>query len=104
MDRHRCTVEDLFARRFTPAFREVMREVVGKAHELFAEGLPLIGLVDWRLALDLDLFSHGGLKVLDKIARQDYNVLASRPAVSKLERVGLLLTSLARMIFARTAG
>jgi len=101
--RHGCTVEEVCARRFTPAFREVMREIVGKARELFLEGLPLSGMVDRRLALDLDLFSRGGLRVLDKIARQDYNVLASRPSVSKAERVGLLLGSLGRLAFTRAA-
>jgi len=103
MERHGYTVDDLFAHRFTPAFREVMREIVEKARALFVGGLPLIGLVDRRLALDLDLFSRGGMRVLDKIARQDYNVLASRPAISKAERVGLLLGSLARMAFTRAA-
>ena len=91
MERHGYTVDDLFAHRFTPAFREVMREIVAKARELFLEGLPLVGMVDRRLALDLDLFSRGGMRVLDKIERQDYNVLAARPAISKVERVGLLL-------------
>ena len=103
MERHGYTVDDLFAHRATPAFREVMREIVEKARTLFVEGLPLIGMVDRRLSLDLDLFSRGGMRVLDKIARQDYNVLASRPAVSKAERVGLLLGSLARMVFSRAA-
>ena len=99
MERHGYTVEELFARRFTPAFREVMREIVEKARELFLEGLPLIGMVNRRLALDLDLFSRGGLRVLDKIEQQDYDVLAARPAISKAERVGLLLGSLARLAF-----
>ena len=75
MERHGYTVEELCARRFTPAFREVMREAVEKARELFLEGLPLAGMVDRRLALDLDLFSRGGMRVLDKIERQDYDVL-----------------------------
>jgi squalene synthase HpnC len=97
MERHGYTVDDLFARRFTPAFRQVMREIVEKARELFLEGMPLIGMVNRRLSLDLDLFSRGGLKVLDKIVRQDYNVLASRPSISKAERVGLLLRSLGRL-------
>ena len=103
MQRHGYTVEDLFAHRFTPAFREVMREIVEKARELFVEGLPLIGMVDRRLALDLDLFSRGGLRVLDKIAAQDYNVLAARPSISKTERLGLLLASLGRLAFTRAA-
>jgi squalene synthase HpnC len=103
MERHGYSVDDLFARRFTPAFREVMREIVEKARDLFLEGMPLIRMVNRRLSLDLDLFSRGGLRVLDKIARQDYNVLASRPSVSKAERVGLLLGSLGRLAFTRAA-
>ena len=103
MERHGYAVDDLFAHRFTPGFREVMRETVEKARDLFMEGMPLIGMVNRRLSLDLDLFSRGGLRVLDKIAQQDYNVLASRPFISKAERVGLLLGSLGRLAFKRAA-
>jgi phytoene/squalene synthetase len=77
-----------------------MREVVGKAHELFLKGLPLAGMVDRRLAIDLDLFSRGGMRVLEKIRQQGFDVLGQRPAVTKLERVGLLLGSVARVTFA----
>lgn len=103
MERHGYTVDELFARRFSPAFREVMREVVAQAQTLFEKGLPLSGLVDRRLALDLDLFSRGGMRVLAKIEQQGYDVLASRPSISKTERVGLLLASLARVAFSRAA-
>jgi squalene synthase HpnC len=85
------------------AFRAVMRDIVAKARELFLEGLPLVGMVDRRLALDLDLFNRGGMRVLDKIERADYDVLAARPAISKVERVGLLLASLVRVAFSRAA-
>ena len=88
--------EELFAHRFTPAFREVMREVCAVAQDLFMRGLPLVGMVDRRLSIDLDLFSRGGMRVLDKIKALDHNVLAQRPHVSKSERVGLLLGALAR--------
>jgi squalene synthase HpnC len=103
MARHGYTVDDLYARRFTPAFREVMVEIVARARDLFQAGLPLPGKVDRRLALDIDLFSRGGLRVLDKIKQQDYDVLAARPAISKAERVGILLGSLARVAFTRAA-
>ena len=103
MERHRYTVDDLFAHRFTPGFREVMREIVDKARALFLEGMPLISMVNRRLSLDLDLFSRGGLLVLDKIVQQDYNVLSARPAISKGERVRLLLGSLGRLAFTRAA-
>src|SRR5262252_6771352 len=84
--RHGYTIEELFARRFTPAFREVMREIVERARCLFLEGRPLAGRVDRRLALDIDLFSRGGLRVLEKIEQQGFDVLHARPAVSKAER------------------
>ncbi|MGB7721112.1 MAG: squalene synthase HpnC [Bryobacteraceae bacterium] len=103
MERHGYTVEELRARRFTPAFREVMRLAVEKARELFLEGLPLSTMVDRRLALDLDLFSRGGLRVLEMIEQRDYDVLAARPAISKAGRVRLLLGSLARTAFRRAA-
>jgi squalene synthase HpnC len=95
--RHRYTLEDLYAHRMTPAFRDAMREAVARARELFVEGLPLSSMLDRRLALDIDLFSRGGMRVLDKIAGQDYDVLSRRPAISKAERVWLLLGSLARV-------
>src|SRR5215472_19274439 len=101
--RHNYTVEEMFARRFDARFRDVMREAVAKARELFLIGLPLSRMVDKRLSIDLELFSRGGMRVLDKIEQQDYDVLSRRPSISKLERVGLLLGVLARSAFARAA-
>ncbi len=90
MASHRCTLEDLKALRFTDGFRGAMREAVDVARKLFEQGLPLAKTVHRRLGFDLELFSRGGLKILDKIERQDYNVLAKRPAISKLDRLGVL--------------
>ena len=101
--RHKYPVEDLFARRFDANFRAAMKESVEVARELFLKGLPLAGQVDRRLAIDLELFSRGGLKVLEKIERQDYNVLSARPKVTKMERVALLLGAVTRRAFSRAA-
>jgi squalene synthase HpnC len=103
LDRHGYPLEDLLARRMRPEFREAMREIVTRARELFVQGLPLVGMVDRRLALDLDLFSRGGMRVLEKIEARDYDVLSGRPAISRVERVGLLLRSLARVAFRQAA-
>ena len=99
-EKHGYTEQQLRAREFTPAFREVMREAVDVARNLFDQGLPLARTLDRRFALDVDLFSRGGLKVLDKIRALDYNVLAARPAISKTERVRLLLRSMLRVALA----
>lgn len=103
MERHGYSEEGLFERRFDARFREAMKEAVEVARQLFLKGLPLADRVDRRLAIDLELFSRGGLKVLEKIERQDYNVLRARPAISKTERAGLLLSALIRRAFSRAA-
>jgi squalene synthase HpnC len=103
LEKHGYPVEALFERRFDAGFRAAMQEAVGVARELFFKGLPLAGQVDRRLAVDLELFSRGGLKILGKIERQDYDVLRARPAIGRVERVGLLLGALTRRAFSRAA-
>jgi squalene synthase HpnC len=79
----------------TPEFRALMRHEVNCARWLFRQGLPLIGKVNRDLALDLDLFSRGGLEILRAIERHDYDVLSARPAISKLTKFSLAVRALA---------
>jgi squalene synthase HpnC len=78
----------------TPAFRELVRHEVDYARQLFTKGLPLIGMVDRELALDLDLFSQGGLEILHAIERRQYDVLTMRPVISKSRKLGLVARAL----------
>ena len=75
----------------TPEFRGLMRCEVDYARSLFEQGLPLIGKVSRDLALDLDLFSRGGLEILRAIELRDYDVLSARPAISKVTKLALAL-------------
>lgn len=94
---HGYRPEDLELGRYNQNFRELMQELVNRAHLLFLEGLPLADQVNRRLAVDLELFSRGGLAILEKIRAQDYNVLAARPAIGKWERLALLAGALRRL-------
>ena len=96
--KHGYTEADLFAHTFDRRFELILREAVDVAEDLFRKGLPLIETVDRRLALDLELFSRGGMKILEKIRMQGYNVLASRPYISKAERVAILIRCLPRLL------
>jgi squalene synthase HpnC len=104
LESHGYPLEALFARKFDGRFRAAMQEAVTVTRGLFRQGYPLADSVDRRLAIDLELFSRGGLRVLEKIERQDYDVLRSRPAISKVERLGLLLSALTRRTFSRATG
>jgi squalene synthase HpnC len=101
--RHNYTVEELFAHKFNPSFTAAMREAVEFARGYFEAGLPLIRMVDRRLSLDLELFSRGGMRILDKIEQQGYDVLSKRPKISKPERVGMLLGAMLRVAFLKAA-
>ncbi|MGA3132076.1 MAG: squalene synthase HpnC [Terracidiphilus sp.] len=78
----------------TPEFRALLRYEVDYARALFERGLPLIGRVNRELALDLDLFSRGGLEILRAIERRDYDVLSARPSISKRTKLALALRAL----------
>ena len=98
LSKHGYSVKQLQQLDFEPSFQALMREAVDIADELFHQGLPLISTVNRRLALDLELFSRGGMQVLRKIREQGYNVLARRPRVTKAERVAILLRCLPRLL------
>ena len=89
------TEDDIASRRFTPEFRELMRFEVARAREWFNRGLPLTKMVDRELAIDIELFTRGGQEILSAIERQDFNVLRSRPAISKPRKLWLVLRAAA---------
>lgn len=84
------TESDIAQRRATPQFLEMMKFEVARARDWFQEGLPLANKVDKHLAIDIDLFSRGGLEILNAIERQGYDVLTSRPAISKRRKLWLV--------------
>ena len=87
--------EDIARGQASAPVRELLRYEVGYARVRFRSGLPLIAMVDRELAVDLDLFSRGGLEVLRAIEAQNFDVLRGRPSISKPRKAGLLMRALA---------
>jgi squalene synthase HpnC len=85
----------------TAAFRELIKYEASETRKMFAAGAPLVGMVDRELALDLDLFTRGGLEILRAIEVQNYDVLRARPTISKWRKAGLLLTALSGKLAGR---
>ena len=84
------TEGEIHTARNSAAFREMMQFEVRRAREWFAQGLPLASKVSGELAIDIELFSRGGLEILNAIESQDYAVLGRRPAVSKTRKLALV--------------
>lgn len=95
MGRYGVSEATLAAGQPTPEFRALLREMVDNARELFHLGLPLIASVDRELALDLDLFSRGGLEILRAIEKRNYDVLTMRPSISKASKIALAMRAVA---------
>lgn len=83
--------EEDFARgECNQAFRRLLAAQVEQAEGWLRRGLPLVGLMPPELQLDVGLFIHGGLAILDAIRRQDYGVWSRRPVVSKMKKLRIL--------------
>jgi phytoene/squalene synthetase len=92
LQRFGCSVEDIATRRFTPSFAALLRFEVERTRSLFHQGLPLVPLMPADLQADIELFARGGLAILGKIEQSNYNVLTSRPALSRWDKGSLLLS------------
>jgi len=95
---------DLKALRFTPAFAGLMRFEVERTRQLFDQGRPLVPRIPGALAVDIDLFSRGGLAILDRIEARGFDVLSSRPALTRWTKIGLLGRALVGLGLARIGG
>ncbi|MGZ4816698.1 MAG: squalene synthase HpnC [Terriglobales bacterium] len=97
--RFKVTEQQIAGKSFSPEFRELMKFEVARARDWFALGLPLATHLDKHLAIDIELFTRGGQEILAAIEKQDYNVLKSRPAISKSRKLALVLGAAIRRIF-----
>jgi squalene synthase HpnC len=94
MEFFNVTDETIAAGVATPEFRALIRFEVDFARGRFEEGLGLIDKVHRELAVDLDLFSRGGMEILRAIERRDYDVLSARPAISRATKLKLGLRAI----------
>ena len=89
--RHYGYDEAAFARQeYNEAFRRLMAAEAAEAQGWLHRGLPLVQQVPRALQLDVMLFAHGGLAALAAVRRREYNVWASRPALSRWEKLRLV--------------
>jgi hydroxysqualene synthase len=87
------TEQDLFHQTLNENFRSLMAFQVRRTADLFVEGKPLLTMVGKDLAMELRLTWNGGTKILQKIHRQNYDVLTKRPALSIVDKVSILFRS-----------
>jgi len=87
---HGLTETDVVQRQFDTRYVGLMKELIERTRGMFRAGLPLARLVDGALRVDIELFSRGGLAVLDAIEASGYDTLHHRPAISTWKQLQLL--------------
>jgi squalene synthase HpnC/squalene synthase HpnD len=87
---HGLEFADIEARRFSEKYASLMRDLVARTRALFVQGMPLAASVAADLRVDIEMFSRGGIAVLDAIERASYNTLQKRPSIGKAQQALLL--------------
>jgi squalene synthase HpnC len=87
---HGLSEKEIVEKKFDDRYVALMKDLIVRTRALFNEGLPLAKMVDGKVAIDLEMFSRGGMAVLDAIEGIGYDTLHVRPSVSKGKQVRLL--------------
>ena len=74
-------------------FKELMKFESIRCWEMFNEGAPLIHYLEGTQKIPISIFIHSGRKVLNKIKKIDFEILESRPTISKFEKLNLVAQS-----------
>ena len=96
---HGVSEDDIVSRRLSDNYTALMKDLIARTRLLFDEGFPLAKRVGGKLRVDLEMFSRGGLAVLEAIEKNGYNTLQHRPSVSKAKQARLLGRVLLSQLF-----
>jgi len=88
---HHVSEDDIVSRRFSENHVALMKDLITRTRILFDQGFPLAQQVAGKLRIDLEMFSRGGIAVLDAIENNGYDTLHYRPAISKTKQATLLV-------------
>ena len=86
LERFGVTAADVFARRATPAFQELMRYQVTRAREFYARALALLPAADRRSQRPGLIMAAIYQTLLDEIERDGFHVLDRRIALTPLRK------------------
>ena len=81
MARHGVTERHLAEKCCDEAFRALMAFQVSRARQMMLSGAPLARSLPGRIGLELRATVQGGLRILEKIERANYDVFRRRPVL-----------------------
>ena len=91
---HGYSEADLRMGVYNERFKNLMKFEVSRARSLFEQGRPLLGRLRFPLSLEIRMTWLGGMQILKKIHRLDFDVIRTRPALKKREWIPLAARAL----------
>ena len=101
LSRFGLVVDDLFSRNPTDSFKRLMQFEVERARAMFLSGKPLCVSVSGRLGLELRSVWLGGMRILDRVQQNGFDVFARRPVISATDKLKILLVAVSKGAFRR---
>ena len=101
LSRFELKVDGLTRSRWGGSFRRLMRFEVERTREMFARGKPLCTSVTGRLGLELRAVWLGGMRILERIEQNDYDVFAHRPVITSIDKLRILSVAASKAAFRR---
>lgn len=83
---YKLSLDNVKNRDTFPPFRLLMKHQVERTEKLFEEGKELFYHVPEDFRLELQLIWYGGMRVLDKIKKLDYDTRTERPMLTLLDK------------------
>lgn len=97
------TPEDILACRYDERFVALMRRQGQRAHAYFASGRRLLGLLDLRSRMCVNVLQGVYAEILKRIEARRYDVLSERVALSGREKIAAIAHSWAGAALVRSA-
>ncbi len=97
LERFRVNYEEIKKKKYSKNFKKMMEFQVTRTKKLFEEGYNLINYIDKKLVLDVSLFTMGGLSIISKIEKNNFDTITKRPTLSKLDKIKIFISIYVRI-------
>ncbi|HPN37289.1 MAG TPA: squalene synthase HpnC [Melioribacteraceae bacterium] len=87
------SILELYNSTYNNSFISLMEYQIKNTERMFYEGAKLLKFLPLRLKFQIKLTILGGLTILDKIKKNEYNVVINRPTIDKKDVIYILLKS-----------
>ena len=95
MHAHGAGEAALVGDKLSPDWRDAIASAVSRTRAMFRDGLPLCDRLRGRLRYEIRMTWLGGIRILDRIERANYDVLSHRPTVGATDIPRLVAIALA---------